>query len=72
MFFQCIKFIASVKTGPFAEHSNQLWNISAVPTWNKVNNGLVKMYNAEVLEKFPVVQHILFGTLISIAPLAKS
>lgn len=71
MFFQCIQFINSVKTGPFAEHSNQLWNISAVPTWNKVNNGLIKMYQAEVLEKFPVVQHILFGNLISISPASK-
>lgn len=37
-----------VKTGPFAEHSNQLWNISGVPTWSKVNAGLIKMYKAEV------------------------
>ena len=37
-----------VKTGPFAEHSNQLWNISAVPNWDKVNSGLIKMYKAEV------------------------
>ena len=71
MFFQCIKFITSVKTGPFAEHSNQLWNISGVPTWNKVNNGLIKMYHAEVLDKFPVVQHILFGTLVSIGQFNK-
>jgi hypothetical protein len=37
-----------VKTGLFAEHSNQLWNISAVPSWSKVNGGLIKMYKAEV------------------------
>lgn len=37
-----------MKTGPFAEHSNQLWNISAVPTWSKVNQGLIRMYKAEV------------------------
>lgn len=37
-----------MKTGPFAEHSNQLWNISAVPTWAKVNQGLIRMYKAEV------------------------
>ena len=68
MFFGCLKFITTVKSGPFAEHSNQLWNISSVPTWSKVNAGLIKMYRAEVLEKFPVVQHILFGNYISIAP----
>ncbi|XP_013403647.2 serine/threonine-protein phosphatase 2A activator-like [Lingula anatina] len=47
MFLGCVKFINQVKTGPFAEHSNQLWNISGVPHWHKVNSGLVKMYKAE-------------------------
>lgn len=36
------------KTGPFHEHSNQLWNISAVQKWEKVNSGMFKMYEAEV------------------------
>ncbi|XP_021574076.1 serine/threonine-protein phosphatase 2A activator isoform X3 [Carlito syrichta] len=48
MFLECILFITEMKTGPFAEHSNQLWNISAVPSWSKVNQGLVRMYKAEV------------------------
>ena len=68
MFFAALKYITKVKNGPFAEHSNQLWNISSVQTWNKVNSGLIKMYHAEVLLKFPVVQHILFGTLIDFSP----
>lgn len=68
MFFQALKYITTVKSGPFAEHSNQLWNISSVQLWSKVNSGLIKMYNAEVLLKFPVVQHILFGDLIRISP----
>ncbi|XP_013415791.1 serine/threonine-protein phosphatase 2A activator-like isoform X1 [Lingula anatina] len=68
MFLGCVKFINQVKTGPFAEHSNQLWNISGVPHWHKVNSGLVKMYKAEVLAKFPVVQHFLFGSILSIKP----
>ncbi|KAK6304961.1 hypothetical protein J4Q44_G00237410 [Coregonus suidteri] len=54
-----------MKTGPFAEHSNQLWNISAVPNWSKVNQGLIRMYKAE---KFPVIQHFKFGSLLSIQP----
>ena len=37
-----------MKTGPFAEHSNVLWGISAVAEWSKVNSGLLKMYKAEV------------------------
>ncbi|XP_055331758.1 serine/threonine-protein phosphatase 2A activator-like [Paramacrobiotus metropolitanus] len=61
----CIDFIGKVKSGPFAEHSNQLWSISDVPSWGKVNSGLVKMYEAEVLQKFPVAQHFLFGSLLS-------
>lgn len=66
IFLACIKYINQVKTGPFYEHSNQLWNIAGVPNWNKVNSGLIKMYRAEVLDKFPVIQHFLFGSLMSI------
>uniref|UniRef100_A0A1I7WQX8 Serine/threonine-protein phosphatase 2A activator n=1 Tax=Heterorhabditis bacteriophora TaxID=37862 RepID=A0A1I7WQX8_HETBA len=58
-------FISHTKTGPFHEHSNQLWNISAVPSWEKVNSGMFKMYEGEVLKKFPVVQHFRFGSLFS-------
>lgn len=65
LFLSCIKYINQVKSGPFAEHSNQLWGISGVSTWSKVNSGLIKMYKVEVLGKFPVVQHILFGSLLS-------
>ncbi|XP_015434276.1 PREDICTED: serine/threonine-protein phosphatase 2A activator-like isoform X2 [Dufourea novaeangliae] len=68
MFLGCIEFISKVKIGPFAEHSNQLWNVSAVSSWVKVNSGLIKMYKVEVLAKFPVIQHVLFGSLLSIKP----
>ncbi|XP_035717195.1 serine/threonine-protein phosphatase 2A activator-like [Vespa mandarinia] len=68
MFLGCIEFISKVKIGPFAEHSNQLWNVSAVNSWAKVNNGLIKMYKVEVLSKFPVIQHVLFGSLLPIKP----
>ncbi|XP_054375322.2 serine/threonine-protein phosphatase 2A activator isoform X5 [Pongo abelii] len=117
MFLECILFITEMKTGPFAEHSNQLWNISAVPSWSKVNQGLIRMYKAEAgpetgpefmasdtvlwapsldswpafssgkgllqvfigpraswipsaecLEKFPVIQHFKFGSLLPIHP----
>ncbi|CAP29368.1 Protein CBG09818 [Caenorhabditis briggsae] len=65
LFLDCVKFINQTKTGPFHEHSNQLWNISAVPHWKKVNSGMFKMYEGEVLKKFPVVQHMMFGSLFS-------
>ncbi|CAI5446582.1 unnamed protein product [Caenorhabditis angaria] len=65
LFLEAVQFINQTKTGPFHEHSNQLWNISAVPNWNKVNEGMFKMYQGEVLKKFPVVQHFMFGSLVS-------
>jgi serine/threonine-protein phosphatase 2A activator len=48
-----------MKSGPFFEHSPMLYDISGVPSWAKVNSGLLKMYLNEVLRKFPVVQHLL-------------
>uniref|UniRef100_A0A069DRY4 Serine/threonine-protein phosphatase 2A activator n=1 Tax=Panstrongylus megistus TaxID=65343 RepID=A0A069DRY4_9HEMI len=66
MFISCIEYILEVKIGPFAEHSNQLWNISGIASWDKVNTGLLKMYKGEVLSKFPVIQHVLFGSVFSI------
>ncbi|CAD7079684.1 unnamed protein product [Hermetia illucens] len=68
MFISCIDYICQVKTGHFAEHSNQLWSISAVQSWSKIHAGLVKMYQKEILSKFPVVQHILFGSLMTFKP----
>ncbi|XP_050549075.1 serine/threonine-protein phosphatase 2A activator-like isoform X2 [Daktulosphaira vitifoliae] len=63
MFLGCIDFIMQVKKGLFHEHSNQLWNISGVQSWNKINDGLIKMYKKEVLGKFPIIQHVPFGNL---------
>ena len=34
----------------------------------KVNSGLLKMYKEEVLNKFPVVQHFMFGNLLPLHP----
>jgi len=63
MFFEAIHFINESKTGPFGEHSNQLWNISGVERWEKVHTGMIKMYEGEVLKKYPIVQHCYFGSL---------
>ena len=66
LLFAATDYIHTVKNGPFAEHSNVLWGISSVQHWSKVNSGLLKMYKAEVLAKFPVIQHFVFGSLLSI------
>lgn len=60
MYLDCIKFIRQVKKGvPFAESSPTLNDISNVPTWSKITTGMIKMYQAEVLSKHPVITHII-------------
>ncbi|KAI0791204.1 Phosphotyrosyl phosphatase activator [Abortiporus biennis] len=65
LYFLCISRIHQVKYGPFHEHSSQLHSIAiGVPRWAKVNTGLFKMYEAEVLGKRVVVQHIPLGGIL--------
>ena len=64
MYFSAIQFIYDVKRGPFWEHSPVLYDVSGIKDgWAKINKGMLKMYVAEVLGKFPVVQHFPFGSL---------
>ncbi len=66
MYFSAIGFINDVKRGPFWEHSPILYDVSGIKEgWGKINKGMIKMYNAEVLSKFPVVQHFPFGSLFA-------
>ncbi|CAK7202703.1 Serine/threonine-protein phosphatase 2A activator 1 [Sporothrix eucalyptigena] len=66
LYFSAVGFINDVKTGPFWEHSPILFDVSGIKDgWGKINKGMIKMFNAEVLSKFPVVQHFVFGSLFS-------
>lgn len=65
MYFGCIEYVLSVKKGPIRETSPMLNDISAVGRWQKVNNGMLKMYEGEVLSKFPIMQHLGFGSLFA-------
>lgn len=62
LYFSAIAFINKVKKGAFHEHSPILYDITSVATWHKIHRGMIKMYVAEVLGKFPVVQHFVFGS----------
>jgi len=65
MYLGMIRFINEVKTGPFFEHSQILDSIANTIHWEKINLGMMKMYKAEILGKFPVMQHFFFGSIIS-------
>jgi serine/threonine-protein phosphatase 2A activator len=41
-----------------------LYDISAVPYWAKINQGMIKMDKVEVLGKFPVIQYFLIGDVL--------
>lgn len=71
MYFECIHFINQIKTVPGDQlqvqlrwHSPMLDDISAAKLWQKITDGMIKMYRVEVLGKLPIVQHVMFGTLI--------
>jgi serine/threonine-protein phosphatase 2A activator len=68
MYLSCIQAIMQVKTAALAWNSPMLNDITAVKTWTKVNEGLIKMYRVEVMGKLPIMQHFLFGRLINFEP----
>ncbi|MEW5318084.1 MAG: hypothetical protein WDW38_009337 [Sanguina aurantia] len=65
LYLAAVQFVLKVKKGPLAETSPIIYDISTVPTWAKVYSGMMKMYAVEVMSKVPIMQHFLFGNLLS-------
>ena len=59
-----IDYIYQVKKGNFAEHSRMLNSLRKVPHFQKLNGGMIKMYHGEVMDRFLVVQHFRFGSIL--------
>jgi hypothetical protein len=65
LYLEAILFIKKIKSAaPFSETSPMLNDISSLGDWTKVTAGLLRLFQGEVLGKFPVVQHIVFGSII--------
>jgi serine/threonine-protein phosphatase 2A activator len=59
-----IGVIHGAKHGNFSEHSRTLFTLRKVPHFEKLTDGMLKMYQGEVMDRFLVVQHFRFGTIL--------
>ena len=76
LYFEAIHYINTVsegfgvdrqtKKGYFYETSPMLYDISGAESWSKICSGMYRMWCNEVLGKFPVVQHIRFGSIFQL------
>jgi hypothetical protein len=65
IYLEGIRFIKQIKLGaPFAETSPMLNDISNIPEWARICSGLMRLFQGEVLGKLPVIQHVVFGSLL--------
>lgn len=68
MFLGCVLFASQIKKGPLQETSPVLCDVCRLSSWQRVCSNLFRMYKGEVLGKYPIMQHFLFGSLLTLQP----